>query len=56
MENLMNSSNPKEDQQTKSDDSTMSLIRKLYANRELMPMQAEPDEPMLEAEDGTTTT
>lgn len=51
----MNSSEPQGNQQKKSNVDTMALIRRLYQNREVMPMQAEPDEPMFEAEDGTTT-
>ena len=55
MENLTNSSNPQENQRKNSDTDTMSLIRRLYENREVMPMQAEPDEPMIERDNGTIT-
>ncbi len=42
MENLTNSSEKKENQQPTND--VMSLVAELYAKRELMPMQAEPQE------------
>jgi len=42
VENLTNSSEKKENQQPTND--VMSLVAELYAKRELMPMQAEPQE------------
>ena len=42
MENLTNSLEKKESQQPTND--VMSLVAELYAKRELMPMQAEPQE------------
>lgn len=55
MENSMQSSKNMESQ--KKTFSNMSLIQRLYAAREMMPMQAEPDEPdqVMENENGTTT-
>lgn len=42
MENLTNSSEQKASQQNNTN--VMSLIAELYAKREVMPMQAEPEE------------
>ena len=42
MENLTNSSEQKANEQ--SNTNVMSLIAELYAKREIMPMQAEPEE------------
>lgn len=42
MENLTNSSEKKDNQQKNTN--VMSLVAELYAKRELMPMQAEPQE------------
>ena len=42
MENLTNSSEQKANQQNNTN--VMSLIAELYAKREIMPMQAEPEE------------
>lgn len=42
MENLTNSSEKPESQQ--SDTNIMGLISELYQKREIMPMQAEPEE------------
>lgn len=56
MENSMKSSEPQANQKKTSSVDVMSLVKELYAKRELMPMQAEPNEPMFETDDGTTTT
>lgn len=42
MENLTNSSEQKASQQNNTN--VMSLVAELYAKREFMPMQAEPEE------------
>jgi len=42
VENLTNSSEQKANQQNNTN--VMSLIAELYAKREIMPMQAEPEE------------
>lgn len=51
----MKSSEPQANQKKTSSVDVMSLVKELYAKRELMPMQAEPEEPMIEVEDGTAT-
>lgn len=55
MENSMQSSRNMESQKKPSN--SMDLIKRLYKMREMMPMQAEPDEPdqPMENENGTTT-
>ena len=55
MENSMQSLQSTDNQKKTSNN--MDLIRRLYAMREMMPMQAEPDEPdqPMGNEDGTTT-
>jgi len=55
VENSMQSSQSMDS--PKKTSSNMDLIRRLYAMREVMPMQAEPDEPdqPMGNEDGTTT-
>ncbi len=42
MENLTNSLDQKDNQQKNTN--VMSLVAELYAKREVMPMQAEPEE------------
>lgn len=52
MENLMNSSDK---QEKKSQNNVMDLIADLYDSREVMPMKAEPEETMMETDNGATT-